>query len=199
VGCADYTAGHRRIVAAVDRCLNHTLKAGAPTLVITEGPGLLPRPFGFSDVLGMSAVTTPGPRSAPLPVRGLLIVAVLCVLAVFYTIYMRQCQSEAWRIIGSRDPTGAWYGFWSGMGGSLPDIALFTGVTAWYLHHTCHMSPWCLRWGKFEAAGGVFKLCRHHHPDIAALTHLSRHDMIHKLHREHLDRTSRRTPAKPRA
>jgi hypothetical protein len=85
--------------------------------------------------------------------------------------------------------TGPWYGFWSGFGGSVPDIAIITGASAWYLNHTCHDHPTCLRWGKYPAAGGLFKLCRHHHPDMKG--NKPDREMIHRLHREHLDRISR--------
>jgi hypothetical protein len=128
-----------------------------------------------------------------------LLVLLLVVAALLYDWHYRQVQSEIWRVVGSRDEQGAWYGFWSGFAGGVRVFEWPVIIGLIYWHHTCHHSPWCLRWGKYEAAGGVFRLCSHHHPDIAALRHLPRHEMIHRLHREHLDRTSRRTPAKPRA
>lgn len=88
--------------------------------------------------------------------------------------------------MGSRDGTGAWYGFWSGLGGSLPDIALVAGLCGWYLNHTCHAHPLCLRWGKYEAAGGVFRLCRRHHPDLAGQR--PHGELIHQMHRDHQER-----------
>jgi hypothetical protein len=115
---------------------------------------------------------------------------VLVALAVLWLVHYWSAiiTGEVFRVLGSRAPTGAWYGFWSGFGGSAPDIVIITGFTTWYLNHTCHMSKWCLRWGKYEAAGGMFKLCHAHHPDIVEHAHLSRKDMIHKLHREHKER-----------
>lgn len=113
----------------------------------------------------------------------LIILAGLIGLAIAYS---HQFTGEFFRIVGSRDEPGAWYGFWSGFGGSVPDIALITGATAWYVNHTCHDHPMCLRWGKYEAAGGLFKLCRRHHPDLGG----ERPDSatIHRLHKQHLER-----------
>lgn len=80
-------------------------------------------------------------------------------------------------------PYGQWvpYDFWSGVSGSfLVGLVVFGGT--WYLHHTCHESWRCLRWGKYEAAGGTFRLCRHHHPDLRGQR--PRRDLIERLHRE---------------
>ncbi|HEV2172900.1 MAG TPA: hypothetical protein VGR71_05000 [Nitrospira sp.] len=79
-----------------------------------------------------------------------------------------------------------WYNFWSGWAGSF-----FVGILSYfflfYWHHTCHGSVTCLRWGKYEAAGGLFKLCYRHHPDLAGKR--PHHELIHRLHREHKERT----------
>lgn len=76
------------------------------------------------------------------------------------------------------------YDFWSGVSGSfLVGVVVFGGT--WYFHHTCHGSPWCMRWGKYEAAGGTFRLCRHHHPDLRGRK--PHHgDLIERLHREYM-------------
>lgn len=73
------------------------------------------------------------------------------------------------------------YGFWSGFGGTL----LFSAAVLfppWYYQHTCHYSYKCLRWGRYQAAGGTFKLCHVHHPDMQGIK--PHHDMIHRLHEE---------------
>jgi hypothetical protein len=69
-------------------------------------------------------------------------------------------------ITGSRNEAGAMYGLWSGFGGALPDVMIPAALGGWWIHHTCHASPRCLRWGKYEAAGGIFRLCHKHHPDL---------------------------------
>lgn len=87
-------------------------------------------------------------------------------------------------------PYGTWsfYNFWSGIGGSflMGAIAWFF---MWYIHNTCHDSWRCLRFGRYPAAGGVFRLCRHHHPDLQGQR--PRRELIHRMHREHLERASR--------
>lgn len=79
------------------------------------------------------------------------------------------------------------YNFWSGFAGSF-----FIGVIAfcatWYLGHTCHDSWRCLRYGRYEAAGGMFRLCRHHHPDLRGKR--PHRELIERLHREHMRRTA---------
>jgi hypothetical protein len=85
-------------------------------------------------------------------------------------------------LTGANNEAGKAYGFWSGFGGTV----LFSAVIvapAWWWHHTCHHSPWCLRWGKYEAAGGVFRLCAAHHPDLAGQR--PHRDLIHRMHAEH--------------
>ena len=83
-----------------------------------------------------------------------------------------------------------WYNFWSGVGGSFLIASvtwLFAGFPLWYYHHSCHDHPACLRWGKYAAAGGTFKLCWKHHPDMGVKPH---RELIHRLHREWLDRAA---------
>lgn len=79
-----------------------------------------------------------------------------------------------------------WYNFWSGVAGSFL-IGMIVFLLTYYLHHTCHNSRWCLRWGKYEAAGGLFKLCYRHHPDLDGVR--PHRELIQRLHREHLERT----------
>lgn len=91
-------------------------------------------------------------------------------------------RDEFFVLLGSRDEAGGWYGFNSGTGGAFY-MSLVPACLVFYWQHTCHASPWCVRWGKYEAAGGVFKLCRHHHPDLQGTRpHL---DLIHRMHAEH--------------
>jgi hypothetical protein len=81
---------------------------------------------------------------------------------------------------------GRWvpYDFWSGVSGSFV-VGVVVWSTLWWYHGTCHSSPRCLRRGRHEAAGGVFKLCWKHHPDMGERPH---GEMIARLHREHLER-----------
>jgi len=79
-------------------------------------------------------------------------------------------------------PYGSWVplNFWSGIAGSfLVNLATFALV--FYAHHTCHDSWRCWRWGKYPAAGGIFRTCWKHHPDSDGGRRPSR-DLIHQLH-----------------
>ena len=78
---------------------------------------------------------------------------------------------------------GTWvpYDFWSGVSGSfLVGVVVFG--TTWYAHHTCHDSWKCWRYAKYPAAGGTFRLCRHHHPDLRGRR--PHRELIERLHRE---------------
>jgi hypothetical protein len=116
----------------------------------------------------------------------LLTVALAAFLADWY---WPQARNEFFVLLGSRNETGGWYGFHSGAGGALY-MQLLPVAILFYCHHTCHDSWKCLRWGKYEAAGGMFRLCRHHHPDLDG--ERPRRDLIHRMHREHQDRAAGR-------
>jgi hypothetical protein len=77
------------------------------------------------------------------------------------------------------------YDFWSGVSGSFLSAAIAVGVS-WYVSHTCHDSWRCLRYGRYSAAGGTFKLCRHHHPDLRGQR--PHRVLIERLHREYMAR-----------
>jgi hypothetical protein len=76
-----------------------------------------------------------------------------------------------------------WYNLWSGFAGGVRvfEWGALGGLV--YYHHTCHDSPGCLRWGRYPAAGGLFRLCARHHPDLQGKH--PRRELIHRLHREH--------------
>jgi len=59
----------------------------------------------------------------------------------------------------------SWYNFWSGIAGSFLVGAVVFAITFWW-RSTCHHSWRCWRRGRYEAAGGMFKLCHRHHPDL---------------------------------
>ena len=94
-------------------------------------------------------------------------------------------RDETFVLLGSRAEGAGWYGAWSGFFGAIQPTLAGTAVLIWW-HHTCHHSPWCLRWGKYEAAGGIFRLCAVHHPDMQGTR--PHRDLIHRLHREHQER-----------
>jgi hypothetical protein len=63
---------------------------------------------------------------------------------------------------GLDDASGPIYSFWSGFGS---DIPIFAAITAFYWHHSCHVSR-CWRLGRHGVNGTDFKVCRKHHPTI---------------------------------
>lgn len=91
-------------------------------------------------------------------------------------------RSEFFVILGNRNETGGWYGWWSGNAGGLQLFQWAAIAMFLYWHRTCHGSPWCLRWGKYPAAGGTFRLCRHHHPDLQGTR--PHRELIHRMHAE---------------
>lgn len=109
-----------------------------------------------------------------------LAVAVLAVLSL--VTWWPHVRNEFFVLLGSRSEGAGWYGAWSGFFGAIQPTLAGTAALIWY-HHTCHNSPWCLRWGKYEAAGGLFKLCRHHHPDLQG--ERPHCDLIRRMHAEH--------------
>lgn len=78
---------------------------------------------------------------------------------------------------------GPWYLFWSGVAGSF--LVNITAVfLLFYWHRTCHAGR-CWRLAKFPAAGGMFKVCRHHHPDLKGTRPQARHiAVLHRAWRE---------------
>jgi hypothetical protein len=74
-----------------------------------------------------------------------------------------------------------WYNFWSGIAGSFLVGAVVFGVTFWW-RGTCHSSWRCLRHGRYAAAGGMYKLCHRHHPDLRGVK--PHRELIHRLHAE---------------
>lgn len=63
-----------------------------------------------------------------------------------------------------RQPSTA-YNFFSGAGSDLGEITIIgLGIGA-FRHVNCHQRG-CWRLGRHPVAGGLFKVCSHHHPDV---------------------------------
>lgn len=65
-----------------------------------------------------------------------------------------------WHPLGGRG-----YQFWSGPEGSIPQIAIITGVWAGYRKINCHAKG-CPRIGHYAVEGTPYKVCRFHHPRV---------------------------------
>ncbi len=121
-------------------------------------------------------------------ILGPLAILAAGVIACLLLEYWPHVRDEFFVLLGSRDETGGWYGFNSGTAGAFYMSVIPAGLLL-YWHSTCHDSPWCLRIAKYEAAGGVFKVCRHHHPDMREHTG-TRRELIRRMHREWQERAA---------
>jgi hypothetical protein len=111
---------------------------------------------------------------------------------------------------GTVNEPGPYYGFWSGFGSDLEEFGILGAIGAAVYQlvkkYNCH-EPGCWRIGQHPAAGGQFLLCYRHHPDYQGKK--PTHELIERLHREHLERQAamhgqlnqahRRPTAKPGA
>jgi len=66
------------------------------------------------------------------------------------------------------DGPSYWQNFWSGVGSDIGEVALLSGLLAFYRRHTCHVdSPrFCWRWAAHPVEGTPFRACRKHHPAV---------------------------------
>jgi hypothetical protein len=91
--------------------------------------------------------------------------------------------------LGIINEPGPYYGFWSGFGSDIAEFGIIgvigTAVYQLVKKFNCH-EPRCWRVGTHPAAGGQFVLCYRHHPDYQG--HKPTHELIERLHREHLER-----------
>ena len=66
-------------------------------------------------------------------------------------------------LTGADNTTGVWYGFWSGFGSDLGEIAILGALISLYRKHNCHVRH-CWRIARHDVAGTQWKTCRKHHP-----------------------------------
>lgn len=79
-------------------------------------------------------------------------------------------------VTGSNNPSGTWYGWWSGFCG---DLGLFAGITILYKKVNCHIDG-CRRIGLHHVEGTPYIVCRKHHPqtpDKVTVEH------VHAMHK----------------
>jgi hypothetical protein len=68
------------------------------------------------------------------------------------------------------DMSGDPYGFWSGFGSDLSELAIFGALLAMVRKHNCHVHG-CWRIGRFPVDGTTWTVCRRHHPDDPPRAH----------------------------
>ncbi len=66
---------------------------------------------------------------------------------------------------GTVNEGGPYYGFWSGFGSDIGEIALIGGVWMGVRKINCHVKG-CPRIGHYEVKGTPYKVCRKHHPTM---------------------------------
>ena len=90
---------------------------------------------------------------------------------------------------GTVNEPGPYYGFRSGFGSDLEEFGILGAIGVGIYHlvkkYNCH-EPGCWRIGNHATADGQFNLCYRHHPDFQGKK--PTHELIERLHREHLDR-----------
>jgi hypothetical protein len=71
-------------------------------------------------------------------------------------------------VLGVDDLSGPWYGFWSGFGSDLGELAIVGALLGAYRRHTCHVdSPrYCWRPGRHPVEGTPYRACKRHHPAV---------------------------------
>lgn len=76
-------------------------------------------------------------------------------------------------VLGVDNVSGPWYGFWSGFGSDLGELAIVGGLVNVASRHKCHVHR-CWRIGRHPVAGTLHVACRRHHPD----GHLTRQGLL---------------------
>lgn len=61
--------------------------------------------------------------------------------------------------------SGPFYGFWSGVGSDVSELAIVAAVIGMYRRHNCHVKG-CPRIGKHPVEGTPYIVCAKHHPDV---------------------------------
>ncbi len=60
---------------------------------------------------------------------------------------------------------GSQYGFWSGFGSDIAEVAILGGVIQLYRKHNCHVRG-CWRVAHHPVEGTPYVVCRKHHPTV---------------------------------
>lgn len=78
--------------------------------------------------------------------------------------------------------SGPYYGFWSGAGSDLGEVALLGAVLAAARHANCH-NKGCWRIISHPVEGTPFKACHKHHPVLAKQPKVTA-ELMAKMHEE---------------
>ena len=83
---------------------------------------------------------------------------------------------------GTVNESGPYYGFWSGFGSDIGEVAIIGGLIGVARNHNCHVKG-CWRWAhhEYEMDGATYKLCRIHHPATPDRLHGAEKFLEHHL------------------
>jgi hypothetical protein len=113
-----------------------------------------------------------------------LLIAVVALLALVIAFWS---DSAHWflRYTGADAEAGTWYGFWSGIGGAIPDFLILGSIITVYRHHNCHVKG-CHRLGK-PVDGTPYLACPAHHPEHEGSKRSVSQEVINLAHQRHLE------------
>lgn len=81
---------------------------------------------------------------------------------------------------GTVNESGPYYGFWSGAGSDIGEVAIIGAVIATARKFNCHIKGcWRLAHHEYEMDGVKYHLCRKHHPAIDGRPTLADFDKHH--------------------
>ena len=83
-------------------------------------------------------------------------------------------------VFGLDNLSGPFYGWWSGAGSDISEIALPVALLTWYRTHTCHVDT-CWHFGRHKVDGTPYTVCKKHHPGVPDKV---THEHIIVAHRE---------------
>ena len=90
---------------------------------------------------------------------------------------------------GTVNESGPFYGFWSGFGSDLGELALIGAIVTGYRHVNCHVKG-CPRIGHHPVEGTPYRVCRRHHPAMS-----DKFPTVEDIHAAH--RAAKKGPAMP--
>lgn len=67
------------------------------------------------------------------------------------------------RVLGLDNPAGAYYLFWSGVGGDLSHLAIIGAIIGYWQNKTCDIKR-CYRWAHYKVRDTDWTVCRRHSP-----------------------------------
>lgn len=71
----------------------------------------------------------------------------------------------AGHFFGVSDEGGPGYGFFSGVGSDIGEVAIIGGLVSIYRKHNCHVDG-CWRVAKHPVEGTPYVVCKKHHPSV---------------------------------